>query len=109
VRRLGMLHRLPVEVVRFGWHTTRRRLLELVPEAALRHQPDGRPLITDEGHYLLDCPIPAGDLRALAAAVKGTLGVVEHGLFLGVADEVILGDDDGSVAVLHPGDRGAEG
>jgi ribose 5-phosphate isomerase A len=109
VQRLGTLHPLPVEVVRFGWHTTRRRLLELVGAAELRHGPDGRPLVTDEGHYLLDCPVPPGDLRALAAAVKGTLGVVEHGLFLGVADEVILGDDDGSVAVLHPGDQALRG
>jgi ribose 5-phosphate isomerase A len=104
VERLGTWHGLPVEVVRFGWRTTRRRLLDLVPDAEPRQGPHGRPLVTDEGHYLLDCPLPPGDLAELAAAVKATLGVVEHGLFLGVADEVILGEDDGSVAVLHPGD-----
>jgi ribose 5-phosphate isomerase len=38
---------------------------------------------------------------ALGAAVKATLGVVEHGLFLDVADEVLLGRTDGSVRVLH--------
>jgi ribose 5-phosphate isomerase A len=102
VERLGTLHRLPVEVVRFGWTTTRRRLLDLVPEATLRRQPGGEPVVTDEGHYLLDCPIPAGDLVALGAAVKSTLGVVDHGLFLGMATEALLGNDDGTVTTLRP-------
>jgi ribose 5-phosphate isomerase A len=102
VQRLGTLRRLPVEVVRFGWVTTRRRLLDLVPDATLRRQPGGEPLVTDEGHYLLDCPIPPGDLADLAAAIKATLGVVEHGLFLGTASQALLGDDDGTVTTLHP-------
>jgi ribose 5-phosphate isomerase A len=102
VERLGTLHRLPVEVVRFGWGTTRKRVLELVPDATLRRQPGGEPVVTDEGHYLLDCPIPAGDLAALAAALKLTLGVVEHGLFLGAASEALLGNDDGTVTILRP-------
>jgi ribose 5-phosphate isomerase A len=101
VERLGTLHRLPVEVVRFGWVTTRLRLLDLVPDATLRRQPGGEPVVTDEGHYLLDCPIPAGDLAALAAALKATLGVVDHGLFLGAATEALLGNDDGTVTTLR--------
>jgi ribose 5-phosphate isomerase A len=103
VERLGSLHRLPVEIVRFGWATTRRRLLDLVPDATLRRHPGGEPVVTDEGHYLLDCPIPAGDLGALAAALKSTLGVVEHGLFLGAATEALLGNDDGTVMALRRG------
>jgi ribose 5-phosphate isomerase A len=102
VERLGTLHRLPVEVVRFGWVTTRRRLLDLVPDATLRREDDGEPVVTDEGHYLLDCPIPPGDLADLGAAIKSTLGVVEHGLFLGVTTEALLGNDDGTVTTLHP-------
>jgi ribose 5-phosphate isomerase A len=102
VERLGSMHPLPVEVVRFGWATTRRRLLDLVPEATLRRQPGGEPVVTDEGHYLLDCPIPAGDLADLAAALKSTLGVVDHGLFLGAATQALLGNDDGTVTTLHP-------
>jgi ribose 5-phosphate isomerase A len=102
VERLGTLHPLPVEVVRFGWVTTRLRLLDLVPDATLRRQPGGEPVVTDEGHYLLDCPIPAGDLAALAAALKATLGVVDHGLFLGAANEALLGNDDGTVTTLLP-------
>jgi ribose 5-phosphate isomerase A len=101
VERLGTIHPLPVEVVRFAWPSTRQRLLELVPAATLRVAADGAPVVTDEGHYLLDCAVPNGDLAALGAAVKATLGVVEHGLFLGIADEVLLGRTDGSVRILR--------
>jgi ribose 5-phosphate isomerase A len=100
VARLGATRGLPVEVVRFGWRDTRRRLLELVPGAALRAEGDV-PVTTDEGHLLLDCELPGeGDLNALAAAIKATVGVVEHGLFLGMADEALLGTPDGDVEVL---------
>jgi ribose 5-phosphate isomerase A len=101
VERLGTIHPLPVEVVRFAWPKTRLRLLELVPSAALRVAADGTPVVTDEGHYLIDCAVPDGDLTALGAAIKATLGVVEHGLFLDMADEVLLGRADGSVRVLR--------
>ena len=105
VDRLGATRPLPVEVVRFAWPTTRRRLLDLVPEATLRHTGTGAPFVTDEGHHLLDCAIPDGDLPTLAAALKATLGVVEHGLFPDTADEVLLGQPDGSVRVLRPRGR----
>ena len=105
--RLGATRALPVEVVRFAWTTTRRRLLGLLPSAVLRTGPDGRPVVTDEGHHLLDCAIPPGDLEALAEAVKATLGVVEHGLFVDQADEVLLGRPDGTVRELaRPGAAG---
>jgi ribose 5-phosphate isomerase A len=101
VDRLGSTKALPVEVVRFAWPATRRRLLDLVPAATLRAAPDGAPFVTDEGHHLLDCAVPAGDLTTLATALKTTLGVVEHGLFLAQADEVLLGHPDGEVQVLR--------
>ena len=101
VDRLGTTKALPVEVVRFAWPTTRRRLLDLLPTATLRRTPDGTPVVTDEGHHLLDCQLPDGDLAALAAAIKSTLGVVEHGLFPDQADEVLLGQPDGTVRVLR--------
>ena len=101
VERLGSSHPLPVEVVRFAWPTTRLRLLGLVPDAVLRRQPGGDPLVTDEGHYLLDCPVPPGDLQTLAGALKATLGVVEHGLFLHTATAAVLGHRDGTVTTLE--------
>jgi ribose 5-phosphate isomerase A len=101
VSRLGTTKALPVEVVRFAWTTTRARLLDLLPTATLRQTPDGTPVVTDEGHHLLDCALPATDLPALATALKSTLGVVEHGLFPNQADEVLLGHPDGRVQVLR--------
>jgi ribose 5-phosphate isomerase A len=102
VDRLGETFALPVEIVRFGWRDTRRRVLDLLPGAELRTE-DGEPVVTDEGHYLLDCPLPDdGDLAALATALKATVGVVEHGLFLGLASEALLGTPDGDVEILHP-------
>jgi ribose 5-phosphate isomerase A len=102
VERLGRRWPLPVEVVRFGWETTRARLLELLGGAELRTSDSGDVVVTDEGHHLLDCPLPAdGDLPALAEAVKAEVGVIEHGLFLGMAHAALLGRPDGSVATLE--------
>jgi ribose 5-phosphate isomerase A len=101
VPRLGASKALPVEVVRFAWPTTRRRLLDLVPSATLRRTPDAAPFVTDEGHHLLDCTIPPGDLDTLATTLKSTLGVVDHGLFTTEAHEALLGHPDGTVQTLH--------
>jgi len=100
VGRLGTAFPLPVEVVRYAWQDTRRRLLALVPAAVPRGDPAGRPVVTEEGHLLLDCAVPPGDLGGLGAALKATVGVVEHGLFLGMAHEVLLGAPDGHVRTL---------
>jgi ribose 5-phosphate isomerase A len=101
VPRLGATKALPVEVVRFAWPTTRRRLLDLVPSASLRRTPDAAPFVTDEGHHLLDCTVPPGDLDTLATTLKSTLGVVDHGLFTTEAHEALLGHPDGTVQTLH--------
>jgi ribose 5-phosphate isomerase A len=98
VARLGENWRLPVEVVRFAWRDTERRLGGLVPGAHLRLDDSGDAVVTDEGHYILDCDLPAeGDLAALGEAIKAQVGVVEHGLFIGLASSALLGNDDGSV------------
>jgi ribose 5-phosphate isomerase A len=100
VTRLGETFKLPVEVVRFGWRDTRRRLLDLLPGADARVSLDAM-VLTDEGHYLLDCALPSeGDLHALGDAIKATVGVVEHGLFLGLASEALLGTPEGELEVL---------
>jgi ribose 5-phosphate isomerase A len=101
VSRLGETFKLPVEVVRFGWADTRRRLLDtLLPSADLRMEGDV-PTVTDEGHLLLDCSLPEdADPARLGDALKATVGVVEHGLFIGLADEALLGKPDGQVEVM---------
>lgn len=101
VSRLGEGFRLPVEVVRFGWADTRRRLASLLPDAELRTSDDG-PFVTDEGHHILDCAIPDGtDAPSLAAALSPVPGVVEHGLFLDMASLALLGREDGNVERLE--------
>ncbi len=82
---------------------TRAMAAEEVTGADMRTGSDGSPVITDEGHHLLDCELPSeGDLPALADAIKATVGVVEHGLFLGMASVALLGTPDGDVEVLEP-------
>ena len=100
VERLGEGFRLPVEVVRFAWRDTRRRLASLLPDSELRRE-DGEPYVTDEGHYILDCALPSdSDPDALDLELKRVPGVVEHGLFLGVAERALLGTPDGGVEEL---------
>jgi ribose 5-phosphate isomerase A len=101
VERLGQTRGVPVEVVRFAWADTRRRLRALVDSADLREE-GGQPVVTDEGHYIVDCAIPqSAALDALARALKLTVGVVEHGLFLGMASLALLGRADGTVEKLQ--------
>ena len=101
VQRLGERFKLPVEVVRFGWRDTRERVLELLPSAELRLENDA-PKVTDENHYLLDCELPAeGDLGELGSRIKATTGVVEHGLFIGLATEALLGTPQGDLETMQ--------
>jgi ribose 5-phosphate isomerase A len=102
VERLGEGFRLPVEVVRFAWRDTRRRVAALLPDPSLRLAQDGESYVTDEGHFILDCTLPGdSDLSALDRELKDLPGVVEHGLFIGLAERALLGRPDGSVEVLE--------
>ena len=102
VEHLGEHFRLPVEVVRFAWEDTRRRLGAVLPGGELRAGDDGTPYLTDEGHYILDCPLrPDVVLDTLGPRLKLVPGVVEHGLFIGMAERALLGAPDGSVEVLQ--------
>jgi ribose 5-phosphate isomerase A len=98
---------LPIEVVAFGHRTTARRIdaaLErcgLAARAQLRLV-DGAPVQTDSGNLIYDAPCEAlPDPGALAAALKSLTGVVEHGLFLGMAERALVGTD-GGVTTLWP-------
>jgi ribose 5-phosphate isomerase A len=106
VTRLGESFRLPVEVVRFAWQDTQRRLGSLLPDSELRRADDGSdPYLTDEGHYILDAAIPPSidpaGLANLATDLNAVPGVVEHGLFLDMADLALLGREDGTVERLE--------
>jgi ribose 5-phosphate isomerase A len=101
VSRLGEHSPVPVEVVSFAWQLTADRLAALGIQPRLRGGND--PYITDGQNYILDCDVVGrGDGYAeLATAIKLQTGVVEHGLFLGMADEVAVGDDMGELKVLR--------
>ena len=93
---LGSFCPVPVEVTRFGWQATRRHLVGLGVEPVLRSVAAGEPLVTDGGNLILDCsfgPIP--DARALQQEIKKIPGVVETGLFIDIADRVIIAADHG--------------
>jgi ribose 5-phosphate isomerase A len=101
VDQLGERFAVPVEVVRFGWKATAARLAALGCQPALRLR-DGQPWLTDEQHYLLDCRFdPIADPRALADRLKGLCGVVEHGLFIQMAQLAFVASPDG-VQTLRP-------
>jgi ribose 5-phosphate isomerase A len=104
VERLGEHFRLPVEVVRFAWRDTRRRVTAVLPDAVQRLSADGEAYVTDEGHFILDCALPATvDLDTLGPRLKQIPGVVEHGLFIGLAERALLGRPDGGVEQVAPG------
>ena len=102
VERLGSHFALPVEVVPFGWQATARRLQALGAKITLRASADGKTFVTDGGHYIVDCTFgPIASPAKLDSELNGIVGVVEHGLFLGMATQVIVAGESG-VKVLLP-------
>jgi ribose 5-phosphate isomerase A len=100
VQHLGVRMPLPVEVVRFGWKHTANRLdsLGLVPRLRETSVPDASPYVTDMGNYILDCGLePIADPGELATAIKAIPGVVEHGLFVGIAAAALQIDPAGEL------------
>jgi ribose 5-phosphate isomerase A len=97
VKTLGSVFALPVEIVPFGFETTMARLQALGYEPELRTKDDGKPYVTDGQHYIAHCKLPQVGFNAEQAAeiLKRTVGVVEHGLFLGMASQVVIGGADG--------------
>ena len=106
VDRLGAF-KLPVEVIPFGWTTTRTRIVRALAELEIEDCPiilrerEGRPLITDEGNLILDLALgQIADAQRLARTLSGIAGVVEHGLFLNICSLAIIGCPDGTATEL---------
>jgi ribose 5-phosphate isomerase A len=88
---LGTHSALPVEVIDFAWKAQSRFLEQLGGCVTMRMRPDGEPYRTDQGNLILDARLgPIDDLDKLAATLEERAGVVGHGLFLGLASEVII-------------------
>lgn len=97
VARLGTLSPLPVEVVDWGWSGHATFLQDHGATVTVRKFDDGPPFKSDNGNLILDCRFPDGiaDPAALHAGLKARAGVVETGLFLGLATDAILAGADG--------------
>jgi ribose 5-phosphate isomerase A len=98
VPRLGARGPLPVEIVPFGVAAHVRWLNTLGCRAELWCEADGAPIETDNGNHLARCWFPDGiaDAYALARALADRPGIVEHGLFLDMADAVIVAGPEGT-------------
>jgi ribose 5-phosphate isomerase A len=96
VDRLGSTFALPVEVVRWGWEAHARYLERCGAEVVMRAGADRMPAVSDNGHVFLDCRFPGGigDPHALEDALVRRAGIVETGLFLGLATEAVVASAD---------------
>jgi len=100
---LGTKWHVPIEVIPFGWRTHIAYLIDLGGNVVLRQDQSGQPFVTDQGNYILDTHFgPIADPITLATRLKQRVGIVEHGLFINLAHEVIVGTDTG-VRILTPG------
>jgi ribose 5-phosphate isomerase A len=106
VARLGAFP-LPIEVVPFGLAATRRHIerafAELGFAAPMRLRGGSAPFVTDGGHYLLDCSLgPIAEPEALSRILSLIPGIVEHGLFIGLARAAIIAGDKGVEVLGDP-------
>ncbi|MEM1301200.1 MAG: ribose-5-phosphate isomerase RpiA [Pseudomonadota bacterium] len=97
---------LPIEVIPFGWQTTKALVEEMLSamdvlgtSSTLRMNGDAA-FVTDEGNYIIDLHLTRiGAARQLALALNQVPGVVENGLFMDICDVVVIGHGDGRVEV----------
>jgi ribose 5-phosphate isomerase A len=108
-KRVAMLGRftLPIEVVPFGHTTTLRRIVDGLADCGVAAAPrlrlkDGAPFVSDSGNLIYDAPCGAIlDPPGVEAALKSITGVVEHGLFLGLAERALIATDEGVIDVFR--------
>jgi len=101
VERLGTTFLLPVEVVPFARPVVAREISKLGADPILRQSASGEPYMTDNGNEILDCTFPEGipDPAAVETDLDRIPGVVESGLFVGLAHVCVVGDEDGGCEV----------
>ena len=101
VERLGTTFLLPVEVVPFARPAVAREIKRLGAHPILRQREPGSSFVTDNGNEILDCRFPEGipDAPALELELSSIPGIVETGLFIGLANVLFIGHEDGSCEV----------
>lgn len=93
---LGTHWPVPVEVVPFGWRSQISFLESLGAHVSVRHAFDGKRFFTDQGNLILDCDFgPLQQPTQLARELSQRIGIVEHGLFLGLIQDVIVAGKNG--------------
>jgi ribose 5-phosphate isomerase A len=98
---LGTRCAVPVEVTRFGWELTQYRLREYGADVIRRTTPDGEAYVTDGGNFILDSRFePIADPVALNRRLLQVPGIVETGLFPGMAEMALVADDRGVTRYL---------
>jgi ribose 5-phosphate isomerase A len=99
VTRLGRFP-LPVEVIPFAQGLIAKRIAALGAQVSLRGSATANLFVTDEGHHILDCTFgEIADPAALSEKLHAIPGVVEHGLFIGMAETAVIGKDDGVIQI----------
>jgi ribose 5-phosphate isomerase A len=98
---------LPVEVVPFACALAQKRLADLGAKPTLR-QDAAKPFVTDNGNWILDCAFaPMADPATLEAAINAVPGVMDNGLFVGLADEIIVARRGSIERLVRNGQRSA--
>lgn len=94
--QLGVTWPVPLEVMRYGYASQVRFLEALGGQVNLRLAADGSPYMTDNGNWIIDCRFaPISDPDRLAHRLEGRAGIVEHGLFLHLATDLVVAGTDG--------------
>jgi len=94
--QLGSNAVVPVEVAQFGWKPEAEYLDDLGATVTVRRGADGAEYVTDEGNWILDCAFgPIADTARLAQRLDRRAGIVEHGLFLGLATDLLVAGANG--------------
>lgn len=92
---------VPVEVVPFGWQIAASRIAELGAQVKLRRESRQKPYQTDQGNFILDCLFgEISEPMVLARKLDEIIGILEHGLFVGMADILVVGSES-SARVLR--------
>ena len=100
---LGTRFFLPVEVLQFGWLSQKQFLEGLGAKIRQRVDETETPILTDSGNYILDANLgPIQNPEKLAQALEGRAGIVEHGLFVGLATDVIVAGSNGVRHLQRP-------
>lgn len=93
---LGTRWAIPVEVIPFGHGSQKAYLESLGAQVKIRLKEDGKPFMTDQGNLILDCNFgPLSNAAEMAVTLKSRTGIVEHGLFIQLASDVIVASNEG--------------